>query len=45
VDGFGRRTSRSQLFVATMIALALLAVALTVWRTAVIRSQFPQVFG
>jgi len=45
VDGFGRRTSRTQLFVATMIALALLAVALTVWRTAVIRSQFPQVFG
>ncbi|TMK36269.1 MAG: rhomboid family intramembrane serine protease [Actinobacteria bacterium] len=45
VDGFGRRTSRTQVFVATMVALALLAVAVTVWRTAVIRSQFPQVFG
>jgi hypothetical protein len=45
VDGFGRRTSRTQVFLATMIGLALLAVAVTVWRTAVIRSQFPEVFG
>ena len=45
VDGFGRRTSRTQVFVGTMVAFAALAVALTVWRTAVIRSQFPEVFG
>ena len=45
VDGFGRRTSRTQVFVATMIALTVFAVAVTVWRTAVNRSQFPEVFG
>ena len=45
VDGFGRRTSYTQVFVATMIALTVFAVAVTVWRTAVIRSQFPEVFG
>ncbi len=45
VDGYGRRTSRTQLFVGTMVALAVLAVAVTVWRTADIRAQFPQVFG
>jgi len=45
VDGFGRPRSRTQVFVATMVALAVLAVVVTVWRTADIRSQFPQVFG
>jgi hypothetical protein len=45
VDGFGRQRSRTQVFVATMVALAVLAVVVTVWRTADIRSQFPQVFG
>jgi membrane associated rhomboid family serine protease len=45
VDGFGRRGSRTAAFVATMAALVVIAVAVTVWRTGDIRSQFPQVFG
>jgi len=45
VDGFGRPRSRTQVFVATMVALAVIGVAVTVWRTADIRGQFPQVFG
>jgi membrane associated rhomboid family serine protease len=45
VDGFGRRGSRTVAFVATMAGLVVIAVAVTVWRTGDIRSQFPQVFG
>jgi hypothetical protein len=45
VDGFGRQRSRTQVFVATMVALAVIGVAVTVWRTADIRAQFAQVFG
>jgi membrane associated rhomboid family serine protease len=45
VDGFGRRGSRTAILVGTMVVLVAAAVAVTVWRTADIRAQVPQLFG
>jgi membrane associated rhomboid family serine protease len=45
VDGFGNREKRNRIFVGTLVALVGLAVAVTVWRTGDIRSQFPAIFG
>lgn len=45
VDGFGQRSARKVIFAATIGAIIIVAVGLTVWRTADIRAQFPQVFG
>jgi membrane associated rhomboid family serine protease len=43
-EGFGRRGSRVPAFVGTMLALVAIGVAVTVWRTGDIRSQFPALF-
>jgi len=47
VDGFGRRESRTATLIATMSVLVAAAIAVTVWRTADIRSmpEFAQLFG
>jgi membrane associated rhomboid family serine protease len=44
-DGFGDRSSRTTTFIVAVVALTLVAVGLTVWRTNDIRTSFPQIFG
>jgi membrane associated rhomboid family serine protease len=44
-DGFGDRSSRTATFVVAIVALALVVVGLTVWRTNDLHATFPQIFG